>query len=87
MTICPFMADQPFWGECIHTLGLGPRPIPQKKLSVSKLARALHEMSHNKMMRNRASKIGQLIQDENGLKDTVGVIEDILQRHRHNDYE
>lgn len=84
MTICPFIADQPFWGECIHVLGLGPKPIPHKKLSVSNLTSALHEMSHNATMRKRAKKLGKLIQDENGIKNTVGVVEDVLQQHRHN---
>jgi sterol 3beta-glucosyltransferase len=84
MTICPFIADQPFWGECIYGLGVGPKPIPHKKLTVEKLVSALHEMTHNATMRKRAKMIGQLIQDENGIKDTVGVIEDVLQRHRHN---
>jgi len=84
MIICPFMADQPFWGECIHRLGVGPKPIPQKKLSVKKFTRALHEMTLNKTMQTRAKNIGQLIENENGIKDTVKVIEDVLQRHRHN---
>jgi sterol 3beta-glucosyltransferase len=79
MTICPFMADQPFWGECIHTLGVGPKPIPQKKLSVNKLTSALDEMSHNATMRKSAKNIGLLIQGENGIKDTVRFIEDVLQ--------
>jgi len=83
MIICPFMADQPFWGECIHSVGVGPKPIPQKKLSV-KFTRALHEMTLNKTMQTRAKNIGQLIESENGIKDTVKVIEDVLQRHRHN---
>lgn len=82
MTICPFMADQPFWGNCIHALGVGPKPIPQKKLSVRKLASAFHEMSHNVTMSRRAKEIGELIQDENGIKNTVEVIEDVLQRYR-----
>lgn len=78
MVICPFIADQPFWGECIHALGVGPKPIPHKRLSVSKLTSALLEMSHNATIRRRAKILGQLIQDESGIKDTVGVIEDIL---------
>ncbi len=84
MTICPFIADQPFWGECIHALGVGPKPIPQKKLSVPKLSNALHEMSHNATMHKCASKIGQLIQNENGIKNSVEAIDDVLQRRWHN---
>lgn len=26
--ICPFMADQPFWGKLIYQQGMGPEPIP-----------------------------------------------------------
>lgn len=80
MTICPFMADQPFWGECIHALGIGPKPIAQKGLSVSKLTIALNEMSHNATMQKRAKKTGALIQDEDGIKNTVKVIEDVFQQ-------
>jgi len=83
MTICPFMADQPFWGACIHALGAGPKPIPQKKISVRRLTSAFHEMSHNATMRRRAKEIGQLIQDENSIKNTVEVIEDVFKRNRY----
>ena len=30
--ICPFVADQPFWGRRVAELGAGPPPIPQGKL-------------------------------------------------------
>src|SRR5690606_20447509 len=30
--VCPFFGDQPFWGRRIFELGVGPEPIPQKKL-------------------------------------------------------
>ena len=83
MTICPFIADQPFWGECIHGLGVGPKPIPQKKLSVDRLTGALYEMSHNAAMRRRAENLGRLIRDEKGIGNTVGAIEKIFQRHRY----
>jgi len=84
MTICPFIADQPFWGERIHALGVGPKAIPHKKLSVDKLVSALREMSHNSVMRSHASEIGQLIQNENGIKDSVRLIEDILRNQKKN---
>ena len=32
--ICPFVADQPFWGRRVAVLGAGPPPIPQRKLTV-----------------------------------------------------
>ena len=39
--ICPFIADQPFWGSVVHELGVGPEPIPQRRLSVENLASAI----------------------------------------------
>ena len=84
MTICPFIGDQPFWGERIHALGVGPKPIPHKKLSVSKLTSALHEMSKSVTMHKHSKKLSILIQNENGIKNAIGVIEDVFQRHKHN---
>ena len=31
--ICPFMGDQPFWGNRVWKLGVGPAPIRPKRLS------------------------------------------------------
>ncbi len=39
--IIPFFADQPFWGERVAALGVGPKPIPRKKLTAEKLLRRL----------------------------------------------
>src|SRR3990172_7113368 len=29
----PYFGDQPFWGQCVAALGVGPRPIPRTKLT------------------------------------------------------
>ncbi len=39
--ICPFIADQPFWGQRVAGLGVGVPPIPQKRLSADALAAAI----------------------------------------------
>lgn len=80
MTICPFIADQPFWGDHIHALGVGPKAIPQKKLTVQKLTRALQDMMHDTSMRDRAEELGRVIRDENGVESSVELIEGIFQR-------
>lgn len=30
MVICPFLADQPFWGRVVCQRGVGPKPIPER---------------------------------------------------------
>jgi sterol 3beta-glucosyltransferase len=41
--LVPFFGDQPYWGRRVHALGVGPRPIQRKKLTVSKLADAISQ--------------------------------------------
>lgn len=82
MLICPFIADQPFWGKRIHALGVGPQPVPQKKLSVKKLANALQAITNDETMRQKAEKLSTSIQGEKGVGNTVAAIEDVLSRSK-----
>ncbi len=56
--IIPFMGDQPFWGKRVADLGVGPMPIPRKKLTSQRLAEAIREAVSNHVMRERASVLG-----------------------------
>lgn len=49
--VCPFFGDQPFWGRRVHELGVGPRPIPQKKINIENLAQAMCQMTSDEIMR------------------------------------
>jgi sterol 3beta-glucosyltransferase len=73
--ICPFMGDQPFWGKRVNELGIGPEPIPQKKLTVEKLAAALQAVTTNSSMREKAAVLGKQIRAEDGLANAVNIIE------------
>lgn len=72
--VVPFMADQPFWGNRVHAIGVGPRPILVKKLSVEKLTQAVAEAEANGI-RERAQAIGQQIRGEDGVGTAVRLIE------------
>lgn len=73
--ICPFFGDQPFWGRRVAALGAGPAPIAQKKLTVEKLAAALHNATGNPEMRARAAALGATIQAEDGIGRAIEAIE------------
>jgi sterol 3beta-glucosyltransferase len=75
--ICPFIADQPFWGNAVCRQGFGPRPIPQKKLSVDNLADAIRIAATDAGMRERACTVGEQLTAEDGVANAV----DVIQRH------
>jgi sterol 3beta-glucosyltransferase len=72
--VCPFLGDQPFWGMVVHRQGLGPRPIPQKRLTAARLAAALAEVAEQREMRARAEEMGEKMRAEDGVARAVEVL-------------
>ncbi len=76
--VVPFFADQDFWGERVHALGAGPKPIPQKQLTAEWLAEAIRVAVTDQAMRARAADLGRRIRAEDGVGRAVEVIQDYL---------
>lgn len=72
--IVPFVFDQPFWGARIKALGLGPDPIPLKKLTADALANAIRIAVTDSAIRQRANAYGKAIRAEDGTGNAVKVI-------------
>lgn len=72
--VVPFALDQPFWGERIASLGVGPDPIPFRRLSVERLENAITVGVNDKEMRGRAAKLGERIRSEEGVTSAVELI-------------
>jgi sterol 3beta-glucosyltransferase len=73
--IVPFVLDQPFWGARLKALGLGPQPIPQKKLTADRLAAAIKIAVTDSSMKQRARSYGEAIRAENGSGNAVKIIQ------------
>ena len=73
--ITPFFGDQPYWGQRIYELGVGPKPIPKKKLDVEKLSQAIQIAMTDMDMRNKAAEIGEKIRREDGVGTAVETLE------------
>jgi UDP:flavonoid glycosyltransferase YjiC (YdhE family) len=73
--LTPFFGDQPFWGQKVYELGVGPKPIPRRHLSVAYLAEAIQHALSNTTMRMNASNLGERIRAENGVARAVEFIE------------
>lgn len=78
--ICPFIADQPYWGQRVLELGAGTKPIPQKHLTVDALAGAIHTAVTDRTMQARAAALGEQIRAEDGVGTAVGIIERTMRR-------
>jgi UDP:flavonoid glycosyltransferase YjiC (YdhE family) len=72
--IVPFFGDQPFWGRRIAELGVGPSPIPRKKLTAERLAGALKQAMADGGMRQRAAELGARVQAEDGVGRAVQIV-------------
>ena len=76
--VVPFFADQFFWGKRICDLGVGPKPIPYKELSVESLEKAIKTVLEDGSMTVRAKKMGQAIRTEDGVASAVAAVNDYL---------
>jgi len=72
--VIPFAGDQAFWGKRVHAIGAGPRPIPIRALTATRLASALAEAEES-ALRNRAQLAGRAIRNEDGVRDAIRVVE------------
>lgn len=75
--VTPFLFDQFFWGRRIQALGVGPAPLPHKKLTVAKLAAAIEMTLFDAGMRRRAADLGRRLRREDGVATAVAIV-----RHR-----
>ncbi len=73
--ITPYFGDQPFWGQRIYELGVGPRPIPRRHLTVDRLAESIRYAVSDTAMREKAACLGESIRAENGIARAVEVLE------------
>jgi sterol 3beta-glucosyltransferase len=70
----PVLGDQPFWAARLAALGVGPRPIPYKRLSASKLAAAITDLTTRPSYRERAQALAARLAREDGTAPVVEAV-------------
>lgn len=78
--ICPFFGDQPFWGRRVRELGVGPAPIPQKRLSAAGLADAIERACTDAAIGRRAAELGDQIRCEDGVGRATRLLERLAEK-------
>lgn len=76
--IIPHIMDQPFWGQRVFDLGVGPRPLPRKKVTAERLAKAIAMTRNDKDMKRRARTLAKQICAENGVARAVELMSSYL---------
>lgn len=76
--VLPFTADQPFWGDLIYKLGVGPKPVPIKKIDYKGLSNLIIFSINNQFFYDNANNIQKNIQHEKGINSAVKIIEMLL---------
>jgi sterol 3beta-glucosyltransferase len=72
--LTPFFGDQPYWGQRVYRLGVGPKPIMRKALTAQHLAKAIIQAATDEVMRRRAAQLGEQIRAEDGIGAAVTLI-------------
>ena len=78
--VIPFGGDQPFWGERVKALGIGPKPLPRDKLTVARLSKAIAQLTQTKKYRVAARELGERLRMENGAEIAANIIEHELRK-------
>lgn len=76
--IVPFFGDQGFWGDRVHELGAGPRPIDRSKLTADNLSAAVSQAVREPAMRQGALRLRECIQAEDGVGRAVALADAYL---------
>ena len=77
--ILPFALDQHAWAQRAFELGVGPKPLPIKKLTAEKFAELVAFASQTKIHK-QAQELAMKISAENGARDGARVIVDSLEK-------
>jgi UDP:flavonoid glycosyltransferase YjiC (YdhE family) len=72
--VIPFFGDQFFWGRQVFALGVGPEPIPRKKLTIGSLINAINGVTTDQKINQNAVALGVRIRKEDGIANAVAVI-------------
>jgi sterol 3beta-glucosyltransferase len=75
--IVPHSNDQFAWGRRVQELGVGPNPVPRKKLTAENLATAI-QLALAEDVRKAAGDLGEKIRSESGVSTAAQVILDCL---------
>jgi O-mycaminosyltylonolide 6-deoxyallosyltransferase len=74
--IVPYFLDHHFWAWRMLEIGVAPRSIPRRKLTVSRLVDAIGQAVENPAFRDKAAGLAPKISAERGLDEAIRILND-----------
>jgi UDP:flavonoid glycosyltransferase YjiC (YdhE family) len=72
--LVPHLMDQFYWGRRVSLLGLGPPPLPKRRLRSDRLVASLGAMLDNEALADRSREIGERLRGEARSIDPVAAL-------------
>lgn len=77
----PHAADQHYWAHRIQVAGVGPAPLPFRKLSARRLAQRVLRSVSDVKLQQRASALGEVLRSDDGAARAADRIESVAAEH------
>ncbi|MFH1139200.1 MAG: glycosyltransferase [Pseudomonadota bacterium] len=74
--VVPHIFDQFYWGRRTFQLGLGPKPIPQSRLTPENLSEAIREALNNGSFSAKAGELAERLKGSDGVGKTIQFIKE-----------
>jgi UDP:flavonoid glycosyltransferase YjiC (YdhE family) len=75
--VVPFLFDQFYWGERSAALGVGPKPLPFRKITANRMAACIADLADGPSYRACAAGLGDQLRQEQGILEAVRIIENL----------
>ena len=73
--VVPFFADQFYWGKRVCAMGVGPAPLPEKKITAAGLSAAISRTLESEQMRGDCRSLARRIESEKGPETAAGALD------------
>ncbi len=72
--VVPHFGDQHYWGRRVYELGIGPKPVPRRRLTAAKMSMAIGELTSKAAFHQNATVLSEKIRAEDGVSKAVTVL-------------
>ena len=75
--VVPHHPEQSYWGNRLFDLGVAPKSLHRRNLTMKQLAKRMNQVLENPIMTERAQKLGTQMKSENGLITATHLVQSL----------